>query len=46
MIPDIFLYLCPRQWAIETGWWLSVESSSRSEATKGRAHWQANHGRM
>ena len=40
------MYLCPRQWAIETGWWLSVGSSLTSKACIARLHWQANQSRM
>ena len=40
------VYLCPRQWAIETGWWLSVGSSLTSKACIARLHWQANQSRM
>jgi len=38
LLSRIFYVPLPRQRTIETGWWLSVWSSSRSEATKGRAY--------
>jgi len=34
LLSRIFYVPLPRQRTIETGWWLSVGSSSRSEATK------------